>query len=124
RVAVHRRANADRRLFKGAAPAAALADGVVAEAAMAADAAGGAPGAAPAAPPAEPAPMVQPTVRSNFADTALWIGSLTTNEKGEADVTLKMPENLTTWRVKVWGLGHGTRVGQGEADIITRKNLI
>ena len=35
-----------------------------------------------------------------------------------------MPENLTTWRIKVWGMGHGTRVGQGFADVVTRKDLI
>ena len=27
--------------------------------------------------------------------------------------SLDMPENLTTWRIKVWGMGHGTKVGQG-----------
>ncbi len=35
-----------------------------------------------------------------------------------------MPENLTTWKVKVWGMGHGTKVGQGEAEVVTRKDLI
>ena len=35
-----------------------------------------------------------------------------------------MPENLTTWRIKVWGMGNGTRVGQGFADVVTRKDLI
>ena len=65
-------------------------------------------------------PMVEPTVRTNFADTALWVGSLATNEKGEAEVALDMPENLTTWKVKVWGMGHGTKVGQGEAEVVTR----
>ncbi len=35
-----------------------------------------------------------------------------------------MPENLTTWKAKVWGMGHGTKVGQGEAEVITRKDLI
>ncbi len=69
-------------------------------------------------------PLVQPNVRSNFADTALWVGSLATNEQGEAEVSLSMPENLTTWKVKVWGLGQGTKVGQGEAEVITRKDLI
>ncbi len=78
---------------------------------------GGDPGAAEA-------PLVQPTLRSSFADTALWVGSLKTNERGEAEVSLKMPENLTTWKIRVWGMGHGTRVGQGDTDIITRKNLI
>ncbi len=35
-----------------------------------------------------------------------------------------MPENLTTWKVRAWSMGHGTRVGQGDADVVTRKNLI
>ncbi len=68
--------------------------------------------------------MVQPTVRTNFADTALWVGALETNDKGEAEVSLNMPENLTTWRIKVWGMGHGTKVGEGSAEIVTRKDVI
>ncbi len=70
------------------------------------------------------APMVQPTIRKNFADTALWVGSLTTANDGTAEVSLDMPENLTTWRIKVWGMGQGTRVGQGQTDVVTRKDLI
>ena len=70
------------------------------------------------------APMVQPTVRTKFADTALWVGALTTDKDGTAEVSLDMPENLTTWRIKVWGMGHGTRVGQGQTDVVTRKDLI
>ncbi|MEZ6110335.1 MAG: MG2 domain-containing protein [Pirellulaceae bacterium] len=68
--------------------------------------------------------LVEATVRTNFADTALWVGSVTTNEQGEAEVTLDMPENLSTWNIRVWGMGHGTRVGEGSAEVITRKNLI
>lgn len=67
---------------------------------------------------------VQPTVRSNFADTALWAGALTTDKTGIAEVKLKMPENLTGWKIRVWSVGHGTRVGSGEAEVVTRKNLI
>ena len=67
---------------------------------------------------------MQPTVRTKFADTALWVASLTTDENGLGEVSLDMPENLTTWKVKVWGMGHGTKVGQGEAEVITRKDLI
>ena len=73
-------------------------------------------------PPAEK--LVSPTVRENFADTALWIGSLETNAEGIAEAELDMPENLTTWKVRVWGMGHGTRVGEGTAEVVTRKNLI
>ena len=69
------------------------------------------------------APLVQPTVRTKFADTALWVGALTTEKDGTAEVSLDMPENLTTWRIKVWGMGHGTKVGQGFADVVTRKDL-
>ena len=69
-------------------------------------------------------PLVQPTLRTKFADTALWVGNLTTENNGTAEVALDMPENLTTWRIKVWGMGHGTKVGQGQTDVITRKDLI
>jgi len=68
--------------------------------------------------------LVEPTVRTNFADTALWVGTLNTDDEGMAEVSLDMPENLTTWKVKVWGMGRGTRVGSGDAEVITRKDLI
>ncbi len=68
--------------------------------------------------------MVEPTVRRKFADTALWIAALTTDGDGTARVQLDMPENLTTWRIKVWGMGHGTTVGEGFTDVVTRKDLI
>ncbi len=71
-----------------------------------ADEAGGVPGQAA---------LVQPTVRSNFADTALWVGALTTKADGTAEVELTMPENLSTWRIKVWGMGTGPRSAKGKA---------
>lgn len=73
---------------------------------------------------AAPPDLVNPTVRTNFADLALWAGTLDTDDKGHAEVSLDMPENLTTWKIKVWGIGHGTRVGSGEAEVITQKDLI
>ncbi len=66
----------------------------------------------------------KPTVRSNFADTALWVASLETDKNGIAEVSLDMPENLTTWKINVWGMGHGSKVGSGSAEVITRKDLI
>ena len=74
--------------------------------------------------PAAGQAVVQPTVRTKFADTALWVGALETKKDGTAEVDLTMPENLTTWRIKVWGMGHGTQVGQGVDDVVTSKNLI
>ncbi|MCL2647521.1 MAG: MG2 domain-containing protein [Phycisphaerales bacterium] len=70
------------------------------------------------------APEVEPAVRQNFADTALWAPSLITAKDGLATVEVSMPENLTTWKAKVWTLGNGSRVGQAETEIITKKNLI
>ena len=80
----------------------------------------GEPASADGAPPK----TTTPTIRQKFADTALWIGTLETNTEGLAEVTLDMPENLTTWKIRVWGMGHGTRVGQGSAEVVTRKNII
>src|SRR5207302_7124233 len=57
-------------------------------------------------------------------DTAFWSASLTTDRDGLAEVSLTMPENLTGWKVRTWAMGHGTRVGQGEAEIVTKKDLL
>ncbi|MEM7391836.1 MAG: alpha-2-macroglobulin family protein, partial [Verrucomicrobiota bacterium] len=46
------------------------------------------------------------------------------DEAGEAVLSVPMPDNLTTWKIKVWAMGHGTVVGEGEAEIITRKDLL
>src|SRR5271168_5099403 len=35
-----------------------------------------------------------------------------------------MPENLTGWKIKVWGMGHGTKVGEGSTEVTTKKNLL
>ncbi len=72
----------------------------------------------------EPAPLQEATVRKNFADTAKWIAALTTGPDGTAEIEIDMPENLSTWRVRVWAMGNGTRVGSGDTELITRKNLI
>lgn len=68
--------------------------------------------------------LVEPTVRTEFADTAYWDGSLETNSDGIAEIEFAMPENLTTWKVSAWAMGHGARVGHGSAEVVTRKNLL
>src|SRR5262249_18855153 len=35
-----------------------------------------------------------------------------------------MPENLTGWKVKAWAMGHGTKVGEGSAEVTTKKDLL
>src|SRR5262249_7286903 len=69
-------------------------------------------------------PNVGPTVRKNFADTAFWSGTLNTNKDGMAEVSFAMPGQLSGWKIKVWAMGHGTKVGQGEVEVFTKKDLI
>ncbi|HOD82246.1 MAG: MG2 domain protein [Planctomycetes bacterium ADurb.Bin126] len=71
----------------------------------------------------EPA-MAEATVRTNFADTAFWAAAVTTAKNGVAEIEVTMPENLTTWTTKVWAMGGGCRVGEGETAVLTTKNLI
>jgi len=64
------------------------------------------------------------TVRTDFADAIHWSGALETDAAGRATVAVKFPDNLTTWKAKVWVLGDGTRVGEGSAEIVTSKDLL
>lgn len=72
----------------------------------------------------DPGGAAEPTVRKNFADTAFWVAAVNTSKDGTAEFEVPMPESLTTWKMKVWTMGAGARVGQGEADVITKKNLL
>jgi hypothetical protein len=69
-------------------------------------------------------PMVEPTIRKNFADTAFWAANLKSGPDGTGEVELTMPESLTTWKARLWSMSTGTRVGEGTAEVITHKNLI
>lgn len=69
-------------------------------------------------------PLVEPSVRTKFADTAYWNGAVTTGKDGTAELEFDMPEQLTGWKMRVWGMGHGTRVGSGDAEVTTRKDLL
>jgi hypothetical protein len=67
------------------------------------------------------APIV---VRQDFADLLKWSGSIQTDADGCAEIPLEFPDNLTTWKARVWHLGKGTTVGEGSTEIITSKELL
>ena len=67
---------------------------------------------------------VQPTIRTNFADTAFWAAAVVTAPDGTAQVDFPLPDSLTTWKVKTWTLGPGTTVGQAESQVVTSKDLL
>jgi alpha-2-macroglobulin len=63
-------------------------------------------------------------VRREFPDTAYWNPVVTTDADGEASVSVKLPDNLTTWRLSAWGATAATTVGQSQVDIVSTKNLL
>jgi len=73
----------------------------------------------------ESGPELAPAaVRTKFADTAYWTAALETDADGLAELKFPMPENLSAWKMRVWGMGHGARVGEGSAEVVTRKDLL
>lgn len=88
-----------------------------------------------AAPPAQPvadAEAAQPgeprriRSRSHFATTAYFNPSVVTGRDGSATITVKMPDNLTTYRIMAVALdrGRADRFGRGEAQVKVRKTLL
>jgi len=65
-----------------------------------------------------------PFVREEFPDTAYWNPSLITTSEGRGQVTMTLPDSLTTWQVDVRGLTVDTRVGQAETQIVATKPLL
>jgi uncharacterized protein YfaS (alpha-2-macroglobulin family) len=63
-------------------------------------------------------------VRKDFADLMRWSGAIQTDAEGHAEIPLEFPDNLTTWKARVWTLGKGTTVGEGSTEIIASKDLL
>lgn len=63
-------------------------------------------------------------IREDFPDTAYWNPSLITNPDGRGQVTMTLPDSLTTWQVDVRGLTVDTKVGQAETQIVSTKPLL
>ncbi len=74
---------------------------------------GGGPGAEEASP-----------VRRNFQDTAYWKADVTTDANGRAEVTIPLPDNLTTWNFTAKGVTKETLVGTGKLDVLSTKPVL
>ncbi len=68
--------------------------------------------------------LVEATVRKNLADLAYWAADLKPDDDGVIEIEVDMPENLTTWKIAAWSVGDGLRVGSGESEIITSKDVV
>lgn len=66
----------------------------------------------------------QKGARAIFKDTAYWNPSIHTDISGKAQVTFKLPDNLTTWALRVIAANNETKVGQTAGEIVVTKDLI
>jgi len=63
-------------------------------------------------------------VREEFPDTAYWNPTFITDSSGRGQVTVTLPDSLTTWVIETRGLTIDTRVGQAGAEVVTTKLLL
>lgn len=63
-------------------------------------------------------------VRSAFKDQLAWIPNVTTNPWGKAIISIKIPDNLTTWRTNVKVITSDSKVGESLAKFTVTKNLL
>ncbi len=68
--------------------------------------------------------LVQPRVRKDFADSAVWLARVMTGTDGRARIAFRMPDNLTTWRAKLIAITASGLVGVRIHKAITRQNLM
>ncbi|HGG56309.1 MAG TPA: hypothetical protein ENK31_00760, partial [Nannocystis exedens] len=62
--------------------------------------------------------------RKNFLETALWKPDLRTDSKGEAHVSMTLPDNLTRWRMMAVVLDEQGKGGSKENSFTVRKPLM
>jgi autotransporter-associated beta strand protein len=68
--------------------------------------------------------LVEPEIRANFSDTALWMPRLTLDKNGVAETEITFPQSLTTWRLHGYTITRQTKVGDALTKVTTTKNLI
>ncbi|MFQ3549810.1 MAG: alpha-2-macroglobulin family protein, partial [Armatimonadota bacterium] len=62
--------------------------------------------------------------RQDLKDTAFWKADVVTNRDGEAVVSFKAPDNLTSWRTTVRGITTTTNVAEAKYNFTTKKDLM
>ncbi|HMA45977.1 MAG TPA: alpha-2-macroglobulin family protein, partial [Frankiaceae bacterium] len=63
-------------------------------------------------------------LRSRFASTAFFLGSVLTGDDGEAVAVAKLPDNLTTFRVMAVAVTPGDRYGSGQSSLLVTRPLL
>jgi uncharacterized protein YfaS (alpha-2-macroglobulin family) len=63
-------------------------------------------------------------VRQEFPDTAYWKARFMTDDQGVVKFTVRLPDNLTIWRLDARAVTSDTKVGQISDDLQVRKPLM
>jgi uncharacterized protein YfaS (alpha-2-macroglobulin family)/tetratricopeptide (TPR) repeat protein len=61
--------------------------------------------------------------RQELPEAGFWAPAVVTDEKGQATVTMPLPQSTTQWRLVSRGCTVETLVGQGTANLVTRKEF-
>jgi uncharacterized protein YfaS (alpha-2-macroglobulin family) len=63
-------------------------------------------------------------LRSNFQDLAAWLPAVRTDASGLAELRVKLPDNLTSWRATVKAATAGSLFGEASVNILAQKDLL
>ncbi len=63
-------------------------------------------------------------IRQDFQDTAAWFPDLVTDANGLAQVQVRWPDNLTTWRLTARAATADTQVGSALSTVLVSKDLL
>ena len=63
------------------------------------------------------------TTRRKFPDTAYWNPAVVTDSQGRAQITMTLPDNLTTWRTTVTAHTLDTQLGRAVCKILETKDF-
>lgn len=62
-------------------------------------------------------------IRNNFSDVGFWVPNLVTNERGRANFTATLPDNITSWNAKILAVGYDGSCGTFSQNIYAFKPL-
>jgi uncharacterized protein YfaS (alpha-2-macroglobulin family) len=63
-------------------------------------------------------------IRRDFRDTAAWFPSVVTDGDGQAQVRVRLPDNVGAWRTTVSGVSADGASGRATSQVIARKDLM
>jgi len=63
------------------------------------------------------------TLRKDFRVLAFWLGSVATDANGRAQIDVKLPESLTTYRIMAVAGDRNSRFGSGDSEVRVNKPL-